>query len=173
MGHLLSTVNPEAAEAIKPEGQVFPVRPPYIGEPVQYFARPGEGRGGGREIFPAMIMKFAEDGVAELCVIYGADDFRDRINIPKRTHDKPWNSWDFMPNATEGTGGIKMLWQAIFGKHDPVEESVYGMILRLGARVKHIEEDLATRAANRGRKRLIPREGEDPEAIASGENEDD
>ena len=172
MGHLLSTVNPEAAAAVKPEEPPFPIRAPYIGEAVQYFARPGEGRGGGRDVFPAMMMKFGEDGVAELCVIYGADDFRDRINIPKKTHDKPWNSWDFMPNAMGGSADVKMLCAAIFGKHDPVEESVYGMILRLGARMKEVENDLSVRAANRGRKRLVPREGEDPEAIGGAEGED-
>lgn len=152
MGHLLATSNPDAAAAIKPEEKPFPVREPYVGETVQYYARPGEGRAG-KQMFPAILHIWDEQGRAELTVIYAADDLRTYTSVFKKTHDRPWPAWDFAPYALDKSANNVMLDQAIFGKHTPVEESVYGMIIALGKRIAELEERLDKRDKDLYRKR--------------------
>jgi hypothetical protein len=177
MGHLLATVNPEAAAAIKPEESPFLVREPFTGETVQYFARPGEGRAG-RQIFGAQILKWDEHGMAQLLVFYGADDFREFNNVGKKTIDRTFNCWEFMPDALAHRGGgteegdLDRLANLILGEHVAVEESVYGMIIRMGNRLKLVEDALARKAANRGKRRLVPGEVREGGADEAGDGDE-
>lgn len=141
MGHLLSTVNPEAANAITSEAvNPFAVREPYIGEIVHYHSRSGEGRSG-KTVFPAHVMKVSEDGALELLVLYGVDDMREYPIVRPKTYDQPYHAWSFVPGAIDHGGKIKMIEEAVFGISEPVEESVYEMITALGKRIKDIEAD--------------------------------
>jgi hypothetical protein len=70
MGHLLKTVNPEAAAAL--EATETPL--PQQGQWVRYHCRPGEARSG-RPTAPALVMHVdAMDRVCDLLVKHGPDD---------------------------------------------------------------------------------------------------
>lgn len=153
MGHLLSTVNPEAAAAIQPDVDPFAVRAPEVGEIVHYFARLGEGRSG-RMIFPAFVMRVEHEGprrgLLELIVIYGVDDVRGYSNVRRKTHDETMNVWDFMPGALGNQGDINMILKSLFGEHTMVEESVYGMLKESGKTLKRQAEELKALAERIG-----------------------
>ena len=142
MGHLLSTVNPEAAGAIQPAEDPFAIRAAEIGEVVHYFARPGEGRSG-KTKFPAVVMHVGMDGPQrgwlELLVIYGVDDQRGYINIRRKTHDETMNVWDFIPGALGNAGDINLILRSLFGGNAVVEDSVYDMIKMLAKRLTKVE----------------------------------
>lgn len=93
MGHLLATVNPEAAAAIRPEPNL--PRLPRVGEVLKFYPRPGEGRGGRLE-YAVHVTSVHSGGLVNGIVMYDAQDFRDVINIPPRSDALPWPSWEFM-----------------------------------------------------------------------------
>jgi len=93
-GHLLSTVNPQAAQT-----EEFEVPP--IGARVQYFARPGQGRGP-HITFPADVM-FADPktGACVLWVLYGREDYREHPHVHRRSDQNPYHSWEYVPDGFE------------------------------------------------------------------------
>lgn len=97
MGHLLSTVNPEAAAAIQPR-QVAAKDMPAVGSFVQYFARPGEGRRGGHE-FGAMVTRVYDNGTIDGIAFYDADDFRNLERLPQRSEHHEFPAWDWREEA--------------------------------------------------------------------------
>lgn len=148
MGHLLSTVNPEAAAAIKPE-EPFKGREPYVGEIVQYWARAGE-RPWGRLCFPAIVMDFkpvSENprGIATLMVLYGAEDHRNYDVVMHRSPENPTHAWDFPPVRQDNEQDIARLCETIFGDEKRREESVYGMLKIVDSRLRRIETRLKLR----------------------------
>lgn len=94
MGHLLATVNPEAAAAIGTEN-VDTSKLPAIGSIVRYYPRPGEGRGGRRE-FSMIVTEHAKDGRVGGVAIFDASDFRDIMPIWQYSDTNVWPAWDWV-----------------------------------------------------------------------------
>lgn len=117
MGHLLSTVNPDAAaeltvkeqntapqqpvENIVPDGRYLgwqeprDDRPP-VGTWVMYVCRPGEGRAG-KPKFPALVMHHEPDGhilqQLHLMIVYDVDDMVMMGYVPRVSDEIPWPAW--------------------------------------------------------------------------------
>lgn len=121
MGHLLASVNPEAAAAIRPEPIIAAGRVPYIGEPVIYFTRPGEGRSG-RNQFPALVLDYrADNDSADLVIFFAADDIGDRFRCQRRTTENASACWDFRDEE----GG-----EVTRAEYDQLRKDVYGASVR-------------------------------------------
>jgi hypothetical protein len=105
-GHLLKTVNPEAADAIGKEDT--PSVLPPIGASVRYYPRPMEGRGG-RTVFFMLVTEHTEDGRVGGVGIFDAQDFRDIRPCWQRTDANPAPAWDWLdtrpPGAAEPLAG--------------------------------------------------------------------
>lgn len=100
MGHLLATVNPEAAAEIGREYAQPPLPPP--GTMVRYLARPGEGRGGRME-FPFLVMHHGRDGMTiEGIIFYACDDWVGRDNIRRKSDAQPFACWEPIEQAEAG-----------------------------------------------------------------------
>jgi hypothetical protein len=102
MGHFLATVNPEAAEAIGAE--VVPLDLPGIGTTVQYFPRPGEGRGG-RSEFSFIVTQHTPDGRVGGVGVFDAQDFRDVMPCWRKSDDNPFPAWDW-PKGRQTGGSV-------------------------------------------------------------------
>lgn len=86
-GHLLQTVNPEAAAE---EHEV-----PETGSRVIYYARPGQGRGGQLKYAADVLFTDARKGTATLWVLFGREDYREIEHVRRRTDQEPYGSWDY------------------------------------------------------------------------------
>lgn len=157
MGHLLATVNPEAAAAIKPTSPLGNRVAP-LHQIVRYHSRPGEGRAG-KMSFPAFMMHCdPENGRAQLLVIYAADDLQDRINIPYRSDENPFAAWDYInpleAPVTLRAGNLENGMDRVFGEHGLEEgQSVMGLIAELR---REIEALKAKRGPGRPRNDMLP-----------------
>jgi hypothetical protein len=91
MGHLLATVNPEAAR------QIDDRRPlPRIGQPVVYHPRPSEIRRGRTEI-PAIVLAVDEHNRRlELMVMFEAADMITQPSVPE--HVAGDRGWSYLPD---------------------------------------------------------------------------
>jgi hypothetical protein len=78
MGHLLSSVNREASDAIQPDPQAR--RLPGVGELVIYHMRHGHARQG-RTRFPALVQQVSERGSLGLTVILEAGELRNETLV--------------------------------------------------------------------------------------------
>lgn len=90
MAHYLKTVNPDAAAAI---GKVEHEQPP-IGTTLQYYARPGEGRGG-KPIAPMVVTHHRPDGRIGGVVTYDSND-RNDVEVWQRSDANPFPAWDWV-----------------------------------------------------------------------------
>ena len=81
MGHLLSSINPDAAERIRP-ADALPPRPrtPNVGDIVIYHIRRGHGRAG-RTRFPALVQPQGDDGRLALTVIMEAGELKNETLV--------------------------------------------------------------------------------------------
>lgn len=78
MGHLLSSVNKQASDAIQPAPAV--PRLPEVGELVVYHMRPGERRQG-RTTFPALVQGQGDRGTLNLTVILEAGELKNETLV--------------------------------------------------------------------------------------------
>ena len=90
MGHLLSSVNSSAAEAIQPIQPRHPL--PGVGEMVVYTMRPGHGRNG-RTRFPAVVMG-EQGGKLLLTVIIDAGDTVDESLVDEAGPGAEFHCWE-------------------------------------------------------------------------------
>lgn len=88
MGHLLATVNKEAADDIENPHRNLP----DIGTRVVYGARAGFQRQGRTE-FPADVMGINRDGSLSLFVTMGQEDQIVEDAVRERTHNEPHHYW--------------------------------------------------------------------------------
>lgn len=91
-GHLLSSVNPEAAEAIQPGPERR--RLPDVGEIVRYQMRQGHGREGGRTIFPAFVQGHGERDTLMLTVVFDAGDMIDESLVSEIGPGNEFHCWE-------------------------------------------------------------------------------
>jgi hypothetical protein len=95
-GHLLATVNPEAADAIGREPT--PARAetrPGIGTIVKFYPAPGFAPGGRTE-FCMLVTKWTNDGRAGGVVIFDANDFRDVDGVWQYSETNKFPAWDWL-----------------------------------------------------------------------------
>lgn len=83
MGHLLATVNPEAAERIEDAS----AGAPDVGTVVVYIARSGMQRMGRRE-FPAFVLGHDEEGFLDLFVLMEPEDMIMESHVRPRASDQ-------------------------------------------------------------------------------------
>lgn len=101
-GHLLQSINPDAAEAIRP----LPARQPLpgVGEIVTYTMRPGHGREG-RTRFPALVMG-ERGGRLMLTVIVDAQELVDESHVDEAGPGTEHHCWERpAPTAVPGLHG--------------------------------------------------------------------
>src|SRR4029453_17969306 len=101
-GHLLATVNPEAADNIRP----LPARQPLpgVGEVVTYTTRAGYARSG-RTRFPALVMGEI-GGKMLLPVIFDAGDLVDESHVEEACPGNETHCWERpVPTAVPGIHG--------------------------------------------------------------------
>lgn len=133
-GHFLSTINPEAAEAIDAPDVVSNL--PDIGTSVVYLSRPGEGRAGKME-FPAIVLHHERQGGLYLLVIYAVDDMVERPNVPQYSEDTPFPAWRHIqgaePEAFEPSRlnimrkDLDEAWQTIHELRKKLDETIHAL----------------------------------------------
>ena len=96
MGHLLSSVNREASEAIHPEPQAR--RLPDVGEMVIYHMRHGHARQG-RTRFPALVQGSTDRGSLLLTVILEAAELKNETLVEEIGPGKDAHVWE-RPDAS-------------------------------------------------------------------------
>lgn len=140
MSVLLATTNPEAAAEYEPNRDR---RKPYLGQPVIFHMRPGEGRAG-KMTAPAIVTRVEDEDHVELMIIHAADDFITRWKIPRRSEQNNVNCWSFnaydeehyQPNGTAklpvATPDGDLTWNDV--------KAMYQEIGTLRARVQELEE---------------------------------
>lgn len=115
-GHLLSSVNPQAAQT-----EDFEVPP--VGARVQYFARPGQGRGPTTVFAADVLHANPRTGACELWVLFGREDYRDFVNVRQRSDQEPYHCWDYLP---DGFDKLADDLDAANGKIDALEKAIFG-----------------------------------------------
>lgn len=91
MGHLLSSVNKEASDAIQPEPQAAPR--PDVGELVIYHTRVGHTRQG-RTRFPALVQSHGERNSLGLTVILEAAEMKNETLVEEIGPGRDSHVWE-------------------------------------------------------------------------------
>jgi len=151
LSHLLSTVNPEASDNIRP---IAPRQPlPGVGEMVVYTMRPGHGRNG-RTRFPAMVMG-EQGGKLLLTVTIDAGDQVDESLVEEAGPGAEFHCWERVsPTAVPGIHGTvaalherlgdleeenRQMRKIILGDYDIPKVAVFEIFAKLEQRVKEVE----------------------------------
>lgn len=150
-GHLLSTVNAAAAEAIQPVPHRQPL--PCVGEIVQYTMRPGHGRNG-RTRFPALVMG-EQGGKLLLTVIIDAGDMVDESHVEEAGPGAEFHCWERpQPTAVPGIHGTiaalhervgeleeenRKMREVIFGGYNIPKVALFEIFAKLETRLKAVE----------------------------------
>jgi hypothetical protein len=90
MSTLLRTHNPDAVD----DNAEYDRRRPYVSQSVVFWPRPGEGRSG-RFQTAAIVTDIHDDDHVSLLIIWDADDFIQRRNVPRKTEQNNVNAWTF------------------------------------------------------------------------------
>lgn len=166
MGHFLSSVNPEAAERIREEGEPMrEARAPEVGEVVIYHIRHGSQRAG-RTRFPALVQGSNERGQLNLTVVLEAGEIRNETLVdeigPGGDVGHCWERPDvsFLADAFRGTvtalhqrvaraeletknlqGQAAALRDAVFGEFDVPKISIIAIMQDFENRLRAIKKD--------------------------------
>lgn len=130
-GHLLRTVNPDAADMI--EAQV-PKRIPQVGAPAVYHCRPGEGRRGLVK-FPGLVLRSSADTGIDMIVFFDAEDFRLVERLQPWTEQNPvfcytasTNDPTLFDRLDQLAEELETIKAAVFGEFDAPSQSVIGYL---------------------------------------------
>jgi hypothetical protein len=146
MSHLLATVNPEAADNIRP---IAPRQPlPGVGETVVYTMRPGFSRAG-RSRFPALVMG-EQGGKLLLTVIVDAGDMVDESLVEEAGPGHEFHCWErVQPTAVPGIHGtVAALHErigALEAEFKQMSEVVLGEFEAPAVSIIHIMQDFENR----------------------------
>lgn len=174
MGHLLSTVNPEAVERIND------TRPlPDIGEIVHYYPRLGERRRG-RDKIAALVTHVDRDNRRlDLAIIHEANDMLDQQRVPERVGED--RGWLRIPTAQDKAleeiavlrADIADLRAFIMGAHQQPPMTVLDMLKNVDDRVEVLEQAHEAKAQARPapRKRGRPKKAAAKPAAAVAPDE--
>lgn len=152
MGHLLRTINPQAAGILDELEKPSVIGPlPSVGTSVQFRLRGGEWRNGS-DVFAAIVTRaHPEKGLIDVVVVLGADDTMDQREVPRQTED---SGWGWSPVEGSATAQVEELRTSIaafkeelaavlFGIHEKSEESVYDMIVEIDQRIAALEPNVS------------------------------
>lgn len=143
VGHMLATVNPEAAAAID-----SPPAPPDVGTMVVFIPRPGFSRMGRTE-FGAMVMGAHEDRSLMLLVWMEAEDVIMETRIPFQSHNQP-HSWRHVRgSAADLEARVVKLEEYLAGDDKLVDD-----VEQLGARIVTVESVMASDEIEQLEKRI-------------------
>lgn len=162
-GHLLKSVNPEAAGDIQP----MPYKPPLpaVGEVVQYTMRPGWGRNG-RNRFPALVMG-EQGGKLMLTVIIDAGDLVDEQFVDEAGPGVETHCWERPPQTTipgihgtvaglhERIGDLerqfKALQEVVLGDFEPPAVSIIHIMQDFENRLRALRQEAPAAAKSPGK----------------------
>ena len=148
-GHLLKSINPEAAAAIQPS----PARPriPDVGELVIYHMRRGHGRQG-RTRFPALVQSQSERGTLGLTVILEAGELQNVTLVselgPGGDEGHCWERPDGSHLADAFRNTVASLHQRIGdleGENKSLRDLVLGEYAAPAVSIIHIMQDFENR----------------------------
>lgn len=123
MGHLLSSVNAEAAESLNTGTAEAPPPLPPIGSVVEYVMRPGHGRSG-RNRFPAFVMGKSNHGSGlDLLVFIDAGDFIDEQMVERKRPGTEHHCWDFADDNSAAMRGIRATIASLHQRIGETEEA--------------------------------------------------
>lgn len=138
MGHLLETVNPQAAAAI--EG-IAPVDYPQIGEPLRFHRRKNDFRAG-KTTFPAMCLGVNPDqGLVDLLVVFDVEDYI-RQQVKQWDGENP--GWERLGKPDGDIGELRrdlnQVAEDLYGENARPSASVCDALASLHIRLSKIEE---------------------------------
>lgn len=146
MGHLLASVNAEAAAAIHPA----PDRPrlPGVGASVVYTMRAGHGRSG-RTRFPAIVRDHGPNDTLALTVIIDAGDMADEDLVGRAAPGNEFHCWDYVEavrpvaERLDEPGGLRgevaSLDAAVFGDFDRPTISLISILQDFETRLRAVK----------------------------------
>ena len=89
MGHLLETVNPDAAAVIDGEFEVI-----QVGMPVLFRARAGSMRAGRTSFFASVMKQNQDDGSVDLLVMMEPEDFVEERHVRRFSEQQQTQVWE-------------------------------------------------------------------------------
>lgn len=149
MGHLLSSVNPEAAAAI--DGDYPRVE---VGSPVKYTMRDGQRRAGRTQV-PGFIMAQNDDGTCDLLLLMEPEDFIEERHIPMKSEHQIVNCWEYLVPAPVRAeienlyAIIDELKSDVFGEYNEPPKAVMQYLADFDVRLQKIESATAKHAGKR------------------------
>lgn len=164
MGHLLSTVNPEAVERIND------TRPlPDIGEIVHYYPRLGERRRGRDKIAAIVTHVDRDNRRLDLAIIHEANDMLDQQRVPERVGED--RGWLRIPTAQDKVleevtalrADIADLRAFVMGEYPQPPMTVLDMLKNVDDRVEVLEQAHEAKA----QARPAPRKRGRPKKVAA------
>jgi hypothetical protein len=164
-GHLLASVNQEAADNIRP----LPVRQPLpgVGEVVIYTMRPGHGRNG-QTRFPALVMG-ERGGKLLLTVIIDAGDMVDESHVEEAGPGNEFHCWERpQPAAATGLHGtvaalherigaleeeFRLLQKTVLGGYEHPKISIIDIMQEFETRLRDLKRETQAAPADGGKAR--------------------
>lgn len=155
MGHLLSTVNREAADAID-----NPPAPPDVSTMVVYKARAGFSRMQRTE-FPALVLgSNSDDGSLILLVMMDAEDVMVEQRVQFQSHNQPHHCWRYRrKSAAEDADGELPTRIAAIEDFLRGEDKLGEIVEAIGKRVETVEGVLASDEMEALERRIAALEG--------------
>jgi len=123
LAHLLSSINPDAAEKMN-SGPVERPDVPRPGQVVEYVMRPGHARMG-RNRFPAFVMGESRHGRGiDLLVFIDSGDMVDEQMVEKAGPGTEFHCWDWIDDAGASVRGMRGTLTALHQRAGELEERV-------------------------------------------------
>lgn len=159
MGHLLSSINPAASDAIQPEPQAAPR--PDVGELVIYHMRVGHARQG-RTRFPALVQSHGERNTLGLTVILEAAELKNETLVEEIGPGRDSHVWE-RPDGSHFAGIFRGTLTALHtrigdleGENKALRDIVLGDFAAPAVSIIHIMQDFENRLRDIAQRAEIP-----------------
>ena len=119
MGHLLSSINEEAAAAM--DAPIDRPNIPPVGATVIYVMRLGHGRNG-KNRFPALVMGHGQRDTLELMVFIDAGDMVDETLVERAKPGQEHHCWEWPDDANAALQGMRGTLAALHQRVGEAEE---------------------------------------------------
>jgi len=124
MGHLLSSVNAEAAEKFNTGTAEAAATLPPVGSVVEYVMRPGHARQG-RNRFPAFVMGKSHQGSGlDLLVFIDAGDFIDEQMVERKRPGTEFHCWEASDDNTAAMRGVRATMASLHQRAGEAEDRI-------------------------------------------------
>lgn len=168
MGHLLRTMNPQAADYAN---ELRPM--PIVGMFVHYYPRAGEVRRGRKRVAALVVHTDEDNRLLDLVIVHDANDFVDQQRVPERRGDD--RGWVRMEDVVITDASGQRYLMPGFGEDDGSE--IKGDVEALRESVATLSgkfDDLAKRVNNGGTSAAVapaPRRPGRPRKIDQGQQQ--